>query len=213
MKIPTCFSIALAALIVAGTAFAADLGESPLPTPRMTGGMPLLQALKERQSRREFKPEALSARQLSELLWAAFGINRPENDHRTAPSAQNTQDIDVYVATAEGLYVYEAKPHGLRKVSDQDLRPLTTGQESVKVAPIQLVYVSDFDRMAKVTPEMRELYAGVDAGAVMQNVYLFCASEGLATVVHELDRQPLARAMGLRPGQRIVLAQAVGWPK
>jgi nitroreductase len=171
-----------------------------------------MQALQERQSQREFRLDPLPEQSLSDLLWAAFGINRPENDHRTAPSAMNTQDIDLYVATAEGLYVYEAKPHGLRKVAGRDLRLLTTGQDPLKPAPVQLIYVSDFARMPKVPVPLRELYAGIDAGAIVQNVYLFCASAGLATVVHELDREPLAKALALRPEQRIILAQAVGIP-
>jgi SagB-type dehydrogenase family enzyme len=183
-----------------------------LPAPQMSGGKPLMQALKERQSIREYKPDPLSDQQLSDLLWAAFGMNRPEIDHRTAPSAQNTQDIDVYVAMADGLYLYEAKPHRLKQVSREDLRPLTSGQPFAKIAPVQLVLVSDFARMPKVSPELRELYAGVDAGCIVQNIYLYCASAGLASVVHEIDRAPLAKAMNLRSEQHIVLAQTVGRP-
>lgn len=179
----------------------------------MSGGMPLMSALKQRQSQREFRPDPIDSQLLSDLLWAAFGINRPTNDHRTAPSAQNTQDIDIYVAKADGVFVYEAKSHALRKVADRDLRGQTTGQEALKNAAVQLVFVSDFARMPKVPGELRDLYAGVDAGAIVQNVYLFAASEGLACVVHELDRAPLAKELNLRPEQRIVVAQAVGWPK
>lgn len=192
---------------------AQDLGAKSLIAPQMTGGKPVMQALKERRSIRDFKPDALSDQQLSDLLWAAFGMNRPEIDHRTAPSAQNTQDVDIYVATADGHYLYEAKPHRLKKLSSQDVRPLTTGQPFGKIAPMQLVYVSDYGRMPKVDPGLRDLYAGVDTGCIVQNVYLYCASAGLATVVHELDRAPLAKAMNLRPDQHIVVAQAVGWPK
>jgi nitroreductase len=201
--------LGLSRLLLAGD----DLGAKALVTPQMTGGKPVMQALKERRSIREFKPDALSEQQLSDLLWAAFGVNRPDIDHRTAPSAQNTQDVDVYVAAADGLYVYEAKPHRLKKVASQDLRTLTSGQPFGKIAPIQLIYVSDYARMPKVDPGLRDLYAGVDTGCIVQNVYLYCASSGLATVVHELDRAPLAKAMNLRPDQHIVVAQAVGWPK
>jgi SagB-type dehydrogenase family enzyme len=192
---------------------AEDAGTKALIAPQMTGGKPVMQALKERRSIRDFKPDALNEQQLSDLLWAAFGMNRPEIDHRTAPSAQNTQDVDIYVAMADGLYVYEAKPHRLKKVSSQDVRTLTSGQPFGKIAPIQLVYVSDYARMPKVDPGLRDLYAGVDTGCIVQNVYLYCASAGLATVVHELDRAPLAKAMNLRPDQHIVVAQAVGWPQ
>lgn len=201
--------------LLAGHALAADgaSGERLLPAPRMSGGKPLLDALKERQSRREFRADPIADRQLSDLLWATFGMNRPEIDHRTAPSAMNTQDVDVYVAVAEGLFVYEAKPHRLRKVGDRDIRALTTGQEPLKAAAVQLVFVSDYARMPKVKPELRDSYAGVDTGCLVQNVYLFCASEGLATVVHEVDRVALGQAMNLRPDQHVVLAQAVGHPK
>jgi SagB-type dehydrogenase family enzyme len=202
----------LLALSASGLLNAADDSKA-LAAPKMSGGKPLMQALKERQSIREFKTDALSAQQMSDLLWAAFGMNRPEIDHRTAPSAQNTQDVDIYVTAADGLFLYEAKPHSLKKISDKDLRPLTSGQPFAKIAPLQLVYVSDYARMPKVKPEQRDLYAGVDTGCIVQNVYLYCASEGLASVVHELDREPLAKAMSLRPDQHIVVAQAVGFPK
>ena len=204
---------ALVVAILAGAAVAGDSAIKSLPAPQMTGGKPLMQALKERQSIREYKTDRLTDQQMSDLLWAAFGINRPEIDHRTAPSAQNTQDIDIYVATEGGLYRYEAKPHRLVKESDRDLRPLTSGQPFAKVAPAQLIFVSDYARMPKVKPELRDLYAGVDTGCIVQNVYLYCASTGLAAVVHELEREPLAKAMNLRPDQHIVVAQTVGWPK
>lgn len=184
-----------------------------LSTPQMTGGKPVMQALKERKSVRDYKADALTAQQTSDLLWAAFGMNRPEIDHRTAPSAQNLQDIDIYMATAEGLFLYQAKTHDLKKVGSQDVRPLTSGQPFAKVAPVQLVYVSDYARMAKVKPELRDLYAGVDTGVIVQNVYIYCASAELGSVVHELDREPLAKAMNLRPDQHIIVAQTVGYPK
>jgi SagB-type dehydrogenase family enzyme len=212
MKTANLLSIGLLILSTTGLLPAADETKS-LPAPRMSGGKPVMQALKERKSVREYKTDTLSEQQMSDLLWAAFGMNRPEIDHRTAPSAQNVQDIDIYVAVADGLYLYEAKPHQLKKVSEKDVRPLTSGQPFAKVAPVQLVYVSDFARMAKVKDEMRQLYAGVDTGCIVQNVYLYCASEGLASVVHELDRGPLAEAMSLRADQHIVVAQTVGVPK
>jgi SagB-type dehydrogenase family enzyme len=208
-------AVPLVVALLAARALAAESGsgDRALPAPRMTGGKPLLDALKDRQSRREFKPDPLSEQQLSDLLWAAFGINRPAIDHRTAPSAQNSQDVDVYVALADGLFLYEAKPHRLKKLDDGDRRLLTTSQDTLKPAPIQLIFVSDFSRMARIKPDMHTLYAGVDTGCLVQNVYLFCASEGLATVVHEVDRPPLAQAMRLRPEQHIILAQAVGLPR
>jgi nitroreductase len=147
------------------------------------------------------------------LLWAGFGINRPENDHRTAPSTMNMQEIDVYVATAEGLHFYDAKPHQLKPVRAGDLRAKTGGQVALQEAPTVLILVADFSRMTKAKPADRDFYAAIDAGFISQNVYLYCASAGLATVVHELDRPPLAQAMQLRPEQRILIAQSVGYSK
>ncbi len=193
-------------------ALAADLKPIDLPPPHQSGGLPLMQALKERQTRRDFQTNTLSAQQLSDLLWAAFGINRPATDHRTAPSAMNSQEVDIYAATAGGLFLYEPGPHRLRPVLAADLRAMTDGGDFSKVAPVALIYVADLARLTKASPERKEFYATVDTGFVSQNVYLFCASAGLATVVHDLDRAPLSRAMNLRPDQRIVLAQAVGHP-
>jgi nitroreductase len=192
---------------------AAELLPIQLPKPRMEGGKPLLQALKERKSVRDFKADSLAPQVLSDLLWAGFGVNRPEIDHRTAPSAMNSQEIDIYVATADGLFLYDAKPHQLRPVLSEDIRAKTTGQPTVREAPVALIFVADLTRMTKAKPEDKEFYAGIDSGFISQNIYLFCASEGLATVVHDLDRPSLARAMKLKPEQKIVIAQAVGYPK
>jgi len=125
----------------------------------------------------------------------------------------NSQEIDVYVALADGLYLYEAPAHRLRLVVAQDVRRLTSGQDFVKTAPVALIFVADLARMVKARPEQREFYAGMDTGYISQNVYLFCASSGLGTVAHDLERGPLAAAMRLRPDQRIMLAQAVGFPE
>ncbi len=214
MNFATRFFLGVSALLASAALSAADdVATKALPAPQTTGGKPLMQALKERRSIRDFKPDALTERQMSDMLWAAFGMNRPEIDHHTAPSAQNSQDVDIYVAGADGLYLYEPKPHALKKVSNEDVRSLTSGQPFAKVVPVQLIFVSDHAKLAKAAPEMRDLYSGVDTGAIVQNVYLYCASEGLATVVHELERAPLAKAMNLRAEQHIVVAQAVGWPK
>lgn len=207
-----CFPVVLCGL-VSLPLVAADSQVIPLPKPRMAGGKPLLQALKDRQSGREFKADPLPKQVLSDLLWAAFGINRPENDHRTAPSAMNSQEIDLYVATGEGLFLYDAKPHALKQVLSEDIRAKTTGQASLKEAPLALILVGDLPRLTKAKPDDREFYAAIDTGFISQNIYLFCASEGLATVVHDLDRRSLAQAMKLRPEQKITIAQSVGYPK
>jgi len=204
----------VAFLFPASLVFAADEPQTILlPKPRMEGGKPLLQTLKERKSVRDFKTDPLAPQVLSDLLWAGFGVNRPEIDHRTAPSTMNMQEIDVYVATAGGLFIYDAKPHQMRLVGSGDLRARTTGQAELKQAPVALILVADYARMAKAKPEQREAYAYIDAGFISQNIYLFCASEGLATVVHDLDRASLAPGMKLRQDQKIIIAQAVGYPK
>jgi SagB-type dehydrogenase family enzyme len=194
-------------------AYAQEAQTVKLPAPRTEGGKPLMQALKERRSTREFSPEKLPLQVLSDLLWAAFGINR-ETGQRTAPSANNRQEIDIYIATAEGLYLYEAKGHEMRRVSAEDVRALTGTQEFVKQAPINLVYVADLAKGKRTRAEDIEFYSGANTGFIAQNVYLFCASEGLACVVRALvNREALAKAMGLRPDQKITLAQTVGYPK
>ncbi len=185
-----------------------------LPAPQTDGGKPLMQALKERHSTREFSPEKLPPQVLANLLWAAFGINRPDTGKRTAPSAMNWQEIDVYVALPEGLYVYDAKGNKLDPMLAEDVRAAAGVQPFVKDAALNLVYVADFAKTGKSSPEDRNFYSGADVGFIAQNVYLFCASEGLAVVVRgSVDRTALAKLMKLRPDQKILLAQTVGYPK
>ncbi len=184
-----------------------------LPDPQTSGGKPLMQALKERKTTRSFSPSTLPREVLSNLLWAAFGLNRPEEGKRTAPSARNRQEIDIYVAAADGLYLYDGKAHGLKLILSEDLRAATGKQDFVQVAPVNLVYVADYSKMEGAKEEDKLLYSGADTGFIAQNVYLYCASEGLATVVRGwIDRPALAEAMKLRPDQRIVLSQTVGYP-
>jgi len=173
-----------------------------------------MQVLKDRSSSRSFRSEKLPLQVISNLLWAAFGINRPDTGKRTAPSAVNWQEIDIYIAMAEGLYLYDAKTHILKPVLSADIRAMTGRQEFVKDAPVNLIYVADFSRIGTATKEDKDLYSAADTGFIGQNVYLYCASEGLATVVRgSIDRQALAKAMKLRPEQKIILAQSVGYPK
>jgi SagB-type dehydrogenase family enzyme len=193
---------------------AADLIPIQLPKPQMEGGKPLMQALKERASLREFSPEKLPLQVLSNMLWAACGINRPDSGKRTAPSAQNWQEIDIYVATAEGLYLYDPKENALKPILSEDIRALTGTQLFVKDAPVNLIYVSDYSKAGRASTAEREFYSAAVTGCISQNVYLYCASEGLATVVRGLiDRDALAKAMRLRPDQKVILAQTVGYPK
>lgn len=210
-------SMVLAVVFAAGAAFPV-LAEAPkamqLPAPQMDGGMPLMKALKLRCTTREYAADALPAQELSNLLWAACGINRPDIGKRTAPTAMNKQEIDVYAALPEGLYLYDAKTHSLNLVVAQDLRGATGKQEFVKDAPLNLVFVANYTRMGEGPQEMKDFYAAMDTGYISQNVYLYCASAGLATVARGwVDKDALAKAMNLGADQKITLAQTVGYPK
>lgn len=204
--------ISVSAVALLHTSVTAESQPLTLPAPQTTGGKPLMQALKERQSLREFRTNAIPLQTLANLLWAGFGINRADG-RRTAPSTMNAQVMDLYVATAEGVMCYDAVNHSLLPVASGDLRGKTGGQDFVKTAPVALILVADLSRMKKAKPEDRERYAAIDAGCITQNLYLFCASEGLATVVHEVDRRELPVFLNLKPEQRIMLAQSVGYPK
>lgn len=208
-------SLAWAISIIFTTlSFSDELKPIKLPNPQVEGGRPLMQALKDRSSSRSFSSEKLPLQVLSNLLWAAFGINRPDAGKHTAPSAMNRQEINIYVATIEGLYLYDAKAQTLKPVLSEDIRSVTGRQDYVKDAPINLIYVADFARMDVSAKEDKEIYSAADAGFISQNVYLYCASEGLATVVRgSIDRDALAKKMKLRSDQKIVLAQTVGYPK
>ncbi len=194
------------------------LAEEPktiqLVAPQPGAGSPLIQLLWKRKSSREFSSKPLPTEILSNLLWAGFGINRPDG-RRTAPSAMNWQDVDIYVILSEGIYLYDAKANQLKLIVAEDLRGLAGTQAYVKEAPVNLIYVSDYAKMGDKTPNERKvLLSGSHAGFISQNVYLYCASEGLATVVRGLiDMPALSKAMKLRPDQKIILAQSVGYPK
>ena len=179
-----------------------------LPAPQMDKGRPLMQVLNNRQSRRDISPDKkLSLQELSNVLWAACGINRPDSGKRTAPTASNRQEIDVYVATAEGVFLYDAKGHKLEHVLQEDVRKAAGNQAFVQTAPTVLVFVMDEERMRGRSESAK------DTGFVSQNVYLYCASEGLATVViGAVDKLALAAAMKLRPEQKVILTQPVGYP-
>jgi SagB-type dehydrogenase family enzyme len=184
-----------------------------LPKPKMEGGKPLMEALKERKTSREFSSEKLPMQVLSNMLWAANGINRPDGK-RTAPTAMNKQEIDVYVAMADGLYLYDAKANTLVGVLAGDIREATGKQPFVKNAPVNLIFVADFAKMGDMPEDQKVFYSATDTGYISQNVYLFCASEGLATVVRGyVDKPALAATMKLRSDQKVILAQTVGYPK
>ncbi len=207
--------------LLAGAALAAvpavvvaqDLKPLELPRPRSEGGMALTKALELRRSTREYSDRPLPEQVLSDLLWAAFGINRPSGD-RTAPYWRHIMVLDIYVAMADGVRIYEPKAHALLPHLQGDIRAATGRQDFVASAPVNLVYVAHGERMLDISPEERRLYASVDAGFIGQNVYLFCASEGLATVFRgAVDYQKLAQTLKLPDQQFVTFAQTVGYPR
>lgn len=184
----------------------------PLPAAETHGGLPLYEALAARQSSRAFAPDALPLPVLSQLLWAAYGVNRPDGG-RTAPSALDAQEVELYVALPLGAYRYEAAEHTLTLAAAADIRRVTGYQDFVDDAPLDLVFVADYSRMRMVPAAQRESYASVAAGAICQNVYLFAASAGLATVIRAwIDRHAIAEALGLTHDQHVLLSQTVGYP-
>ena len=201
-----------AALVAAGGPASAQAALD-LPPPQSQGGKSLIEALRLRRSIREYSNRALPAQVLSDLLWAAFGINRPASRDRTAPYWRHVMVIDIYAAMADGVWLYEPKAHKLLPHLRGDIRSETGTQDFVGKAPLNLVYVAHGERMGDISAEDRRLYASVDAGFIGQNVYLFCASEGLATVFRAaLDYAKLARTMELGAGQFVTFAQTVGYP-
>ena len=194
---------------------AQDLQPVKLLTPVLQNDKPFMQAVKERKSSREFDSRELSPQDLANVLWCANGVNRPEDGRRTAPSAMNKQDIDVYVFLKEGIYLYDAPQHQLMPVAEGDFRAEAGMQEFVAKAPLNLIFVSDLAKFDKVRqPEDKLWMAGLDAGHCSQNVYLYCAAANLAVVTRmSVDKAKLAERLKLRPEQTVVLAETVGYPK
>jgi SagB-type dehydrogenase family enzyme len=207
-------SLVLALLLVCPCPFySQDFKEIKLPAPQRDGGRPLMEVLKDRQSSREFSSDELPLQIISNLLWAGFGINRPDSGKRTAPSAVNWQNIDIYVAISKGLFLYDAKENKLVPVLAEDIRATTGTQSFIKDVPLNLVYVADFSKIPRGTDEDKNFYSAAHTGFISQNVYLYCASEGLATVVRGLvDREAMSKVMKLRPDQKVMLAQSIGYP-
>jgi len=206
--------LASSAILAAAPSLAAtDSTVLELPPPRTEGGKPLIQTLKLRRSIREYSDRPLPAQVLSDLLWTAFGINRPSGD-RTAPYWRHIMVIDVYAAMADGAWLYEPKRHVLQPHLRADIRAQTGLQDFVANAPLNLVYVAHGERMQDISANDRRLYASVDTGFIGQNVYLFCASEGLATVFRgAVDYDKLNRTMQLETDQFVTFAQTVGYPR
>jgi nitroreductase len=211
-------SLSLLSAVAAASMSSIALAEAEtmkLPAPRMEGGKPLLEALRARRSTREYAERPLAPQVLSNLLWAAWGINRPQSGLRTAPSAHASADIDIYLAMVNGVWIYDAKRQRLSRHMAEDIRSETTsGQDFAKTAPLNLIYVSDASRLGNSSEADRMVNGAADSAVIAQNVYLFCASEGLATVLRgSVPGRRLAKRLGLKPAQNIYFAQSVGYPK
>jgi SagB-type dehydrogenase family enzyme len=207
------FSLSLLVIIAFVTCTSQVIETVALPVPKKSGGMSLLKALSLRQSQRSFSEKELSPKVLSNLLWAAYGVNRPD-DGRTVPSARTWKEFDIYVVKADGWFVYEPAKHTLLKMGNEDLREYAGKQDFVKTAPLNLIFVADYNRMTNATEELMNFYSAADVGFISQNVYLYCASAKLSTVVRaQIDRDKIREVFKLRPGQQPILAQTVGYPK
>lgn len=199
--------------LVSGSAQAQPVVEGErieLPTPRKTGGMPLLEALSTRKTTRVYSSRMLDAQTLSSLLWAAFGISR-EDGRRTAPSALNSQEIQIYVILEGGIYVYEPKEHALERKLEGDFRKLAGTQSYAQSVPVSFVYVADLEK-SLTSPESSESYACVDCGFIGQNVYLFAAANGLSSAFRgSIDRSAIAETLKLKASQRVLYGQSIGY--
>lgn len=183
----------------------------PLLPPQKTGGMPLMEALANRKTNREFSQQELSPQQLSNLLWAASGINR-KDERRTAPTARNAQEIEIYVLNKEGAYLYVCKEHALQLIEKGDLRRFGASQEHFQSCPLMLIFVANYDKMDGFSDEARDMYGCTDTGNISQNVYLYCASEGLATcALGSIHREKLEGI--LKFNGKAILGQSVGIAK
>jgi nitroreductase len=216
-----------AVTVLAGTASSlaqGGLGAITLPKPQKDDGKSVLAALQERKTNRNISERKLAPQMLSNLLWAAWGVNREQASFgkpgRTAPSASNSQEIDLYVALPDGVYLYEAIPHRLSPVVAGDLRA-RSGRRAARVAPVNIFYVADLTRYDEGpgqpdrnigNPEVQKSYYYVATGLIAQNVCLFCASQGLATWFHNCAKEDTARELKLRAEQRVLFAQTVGYP-
>lgn len=204
----------LVCLVLSAATFAADK-VIKLPKPNLNRTGMVMKALSERQSTREYASKALSPADLSDLLWAANGINRNDSGKRTAPSAMNKQDVDVYVVLPEGVYLYDAKNHQLNLVADGDHRGVVAGgQAFVKTAPASLVLVSDISRFGDAKSTRNQLMGAMDAGIVSQNISLFCSSANLATVPRaSMDFDQLKKVLKLKESQIPMMNHPVGYFK
>jgi len=206
-------AILIGLLLASSLGFAqAPLPAVALPAPHRTGGRPVMEALALRATSRAFSPAELPAQELSDLLWAAFGINRADG-RRTAPSAKNWQETDIFVLLKSGAYRYDAKANSLVPVVAGDIRERGGIQPFVREAPVTLVYVADLSKTGSGPLEPRREMSAMDTAFIAANACIYCASEGLATGVRAyVDKAALGAKLGLGKDQVILLAQSVGWP-
>lgn len=184
----------------------------PTAAPAAASPATLSEAIKNRKSANKFQSQPLPKEKLLDLLWTAWGINRPNSGKRTAPSAGNTQEMDIYVLLADGAYMYDAKQNQLTSVSDQDLRA-KAGAAKFKDAPVHLVFVADYAKYKMGDQSQQELWSAAHTGFIGQNVYLYCAAEGLGARFYAgIDRAALKDSLKLRADQAVVFGQAVGYP-
>jgi SagB-type dehydrogenase family enzyme len=184
-----------------------------LPAPDKAGGKPLMQALNERKSQRSFIGTDLSMQQISNMLWAASGENR-EDGRMTAPTASNNQQVVIFIGLKDGVYEYLPKTHELKLIVKGDHRAIFGRADFVKTASVTLAFVSDYNKMGRYNDETKWKYSCTDVGNVSQNVYLYAASEGLATVVlGSFDAEPLKKALSLGDNYHPILTQVIGFPK
>ncbi len=207
------FTALFLALLFSGPAVEAQQIKE-LPAPEKQGGKPLMEVLSQRHSSRSFADQTMSDQMMSNLLWSAFGINRPESGKRTAPSSHNVQDIQIYAVTRDGAFLYLPEKNALRQVTSKDVRPEMGKQDFVGQAAVNLVYVSDFTKYSNASEQQKKQTAATHSGFIGQNVYLFCASEGLNTVFRGwIDKEKIAEALNLKDHQHVVYSQSVGFTK
>lgn len=201
----------LLSVAITGLTFGVSAQNIKLPAPKKTGGKPLMEVLNERESNRAFANKDLSDQTLSNLLWAAWGFNR--ENKRTAPSSRDRQEIDVYVLLKKGTYIYDAKANILIEVSKKDLRSFAGTQEFVASAPVNLVYVCNKNKISGKDDQALIEATYANTGFIAQNVYLFCASDGLSCVIRAMiDKAELSTQLKLKKDQMITLSQTVGYP-
>lgn len=204
--------LSLVAACMLGGAYAQTLSPIQLKAPEKKAGLSVMETLANRHSTREFSNKNLTLQELSNLLWAANGINRPEKGMRTAPSAMNAQEVDVYVCMEEGAFLYDAKSNQLQPVIQEDLRGLVGGKQTfVKNAPVVLLMVSDLSKLPGGNSEQTKLMAAIDAGIVSQNISIACSGLGLITVPRaSMDKEALAQKLKLKSTQLLLMNNPVG---